>query len=181
MGGEFELRIDFDDIMRQAAAFDAAPEVVADEMMAAMQASLDVIEAEVVVRTPAVIGVLRGGIADEIHGDPPDFYGEVIAGGPGAIYGWPVERGRAAGRMPPLDNIEYWVKRKKLDWKDGQGQQMSSRRMAYIIAVAISRGQTRHQKKGGAKMFEEGLRSAGPHVERLWEGAVEAIAGRMTV
>ncbi len=178
MAGDFRLEIDFDDLLRQAAKLEVGPEAVAEEMVTTMQASLDALEQAVAVETPVNVGLLRGSIATEIYGRAPALRGEVVTPSP---YGWPVERGRKAGRMPPVARIEYWVKRKGLRWLDKKGRPMTTRQIAYVIAAAIARGATRHQKRGGAKMFEQGFRAGKPKVLALWDELLETVAQRLAV
>lgn len=131
-----------------------------------MQAALDLLEQEIVVRTPVNTGILRGSIANAIYGKPPYIEGAV---GTPISYGLPVETGRAPGKMPPVDAIEYWVKRK------GITEQGQERQVAFAIARAIGRRGTR-----GAYMFRDGFEAARPRIETLFDDLsgkiVEALA-----
>lgn len=53
-----------------------------------------------------------------------------------------IEDGRRPGRMPPVDVIAAWVRRKKLvylPWRKGRLQQQDIRQAAFRIALAIKK------------------------------------------
>ena len=124
------------------------------EMRKAMKEALDVLHAEITARTPVNTGTLRQSIQPVIRGQAPSFVGEV---GSPLIYGWPVERGRRPGKMPPVDAIELWVNRKL----GLQGNEAKS--VAFLVARAIGRRGTR-----GEAMFFRGTEAARPRVEQIW-------------
>jgi hypothetical protein len=141
--------------------------VVTQELRRAMIESLAIVEEAVVQRTPVNTGALRQGIATKINGTPISalFEGQVFAGGAGGIYGLPVEKGRRAGRMPPPDAIELWVRRKLAVSEEEVS------RVAFLIARAIGRRGT-----VGVHMFEEGLKAS----ERLVGDRFERASDRIT-
>lgn len=170
------MSIDVTEIMEQADRFSGSAEVIADEMDIAMDASLDLIEEQVVVRTPVNIDLLRGSIDHTIFGEPPNFRGEVFTP---LVYGIVVERGRRAGaKAPPIAPIIFWVRRKKIVFtrvlKSGKTVPLSIESTAFLIARAIGRRGIK-----GKFMFEKGFEAALPHVLRTWEKVPENIVARL--
>lgn len=81
-------------------------------MKNAMTGTLDYVLAHIVGETPVgATGNLRDSFATNISGSVVDMIGEVATP---LIYGWPVETGRAPGRPPPIEPIQYWLYRKGL-------------------------------------------------------------------
>lgn len=159
------------------AAFEHAPDVVEEEVLKTMQTSLDTFKQAVQLGMDANwppggknFGTLQASVATEIEGTPVDLTGFVKTP---LIYGRPVEDGRAAGRMPPVDAIELWVIR-KLGIASPE-----SRGVAFVIARAIGRGTTRFQRAGGAKMFAKGFETALPLVEGEWDRLLDNILARI--
>ena len=167
MSGTLELRLEYEDIIRQAARFLEGPEIIADEMMGSVHVSLDLFEEAVVVETPVDKGHLRGGIGTEVYGTPPEFWGRVSTP---ILYGLPVEYGRKPGKMPPVDAIRYWVVRKGI----ASGTEADS--VAYLIARAIGRRGTK-----GAHMFQKGWDAALPAVMRQWEELPDRVGERLGI
>ena len=139
-----------------------------------MQMALDALEQAIKDRTPVNTGLLRGSIANMIYGRPPTIEGAVATP---ISYGAPVEYGRAAGKMPPVDAIRKWVHDKGLaavySWKSGkklkrkediEAEKKRERRMAWGIALKIAREGTE-----GAHMFRDGLDAAQPKIFDLFE------------
>ena len=130
-----------------------------------MRVAVDHTLEQVAGRTPVNYDLLRGSIATEVRGAAADIQG--IVGTP-LIYGWPVEAGRAPGKMPPVDAIEYWVIRK------GIASPPESQGVAFAIARAIgARGTV------GRFMFEKGLEAATPVIEKEFEQVAERILDRL--
>lgn len=130
-------------------------------MTNAMDGSLNWLLDRITTETPVNFGLLRGSFGTEIHGTPFDMTGIV---GTALIYGLPVEMGRKAGRMPPVDAIKLWVVR-KLGLK-GQAADQA----AWAIAISIGRKGTK-----GAFMVQQAYDQAvgGPEIERIWEHGLE--------
>ncbi len=161
-----ELTIDtsgFDELINNLAAL--YPDAVADEIYATMELSVAAFEQAVKIETPVNLGTLRGSIASEITGTPVDMTGTVMTPSP---YGWPVERGRQPGKMPPPDAIELWVIRKL------GIQPPESKSVAFLIARSIGRKGTK-----GAAMFHKGFEAAYPHVVKLWQGLPDRVVKRV--
>lgn len=154
----------FDTLMNALA--NLYPDVVAEEIYNTMELSLGAFHQAVVVETPVNTGVLRGSIATEITGTPVEMTGMVVTP---LLYGWPVERGRMPGKMPPVEPIELWVIRKL------GIQPPESENVAFLIARSIGRKGTK-----GAAMFHKGYEAALPHVRELWDGLPGRIIKRLT-
>lgn len=154
--------------------FDAAPEIVADEIYLSMQVSLGAFYQAVKVETPVNLGALRGSITMEIAGSGVSLTGQVATP---LIYGWPVERGRRPGRMPPIADIMFWVYRKGIKFmrmtKKGPVP-LSLRQTAYVIARRIGEHGTK-----GAAMFHKGFLAASDKVEQYWRGLPARVAKRI--
>ena len=166
---------DFDQFMNELSTL--YPDVVADEARDTMEKSMWVFHQAVDLETPVgVSGNLRAANAVEMTGTPVELVGMLVNPLP---YAWVVERGRMAGRMPPIGPIELWVIRKDLGWtyttKSGKTVPMTTHQMAFVIARAIGRRGTK-----GAAMFHKGFRVALPHVERLWEGLPGRVVTRLS-
>lgn len=148
------------------------PAGVVDPLVdAAMTETVMLLEREVKRRTPiGVTEVLRGSIAGEVR------YGEtadrgVLVGGVGTpvAYGEVVEHGRKpGGKMPPIDALELWVRRRM--WIDGgeAGRRRPTVQQARGIAFAIARKIAREGTEG-AHMFEEALRENEDKVRSIWD------------
>lgn len=135
----------------------------------AMVQSLSVLKQEIVVRTPANFGHLRGSIYTEINGTPANLEGMAATG---ILYGWPVERGRAPGKWPPRDAIELWVVRKGL----AEANTPEARSIAFLVARAIGQRGTK-----GAAMFYKGLEAATPAIDRIWSELLDSIVEQLAV
>jgi hypothetical protein len=153
---DLSLEIDTSEIEALIKQFPALEQIIFDEIETTMRGSLPVLEEQIAGRTPVNTGALRSSIAPVIRGRSPRLEGLV---GTSISYGWAVERGRPPGSMPPVDQIELWVRR-KLGVTGSE-----ARTTAFLIARAIERRGTR-----GAQMFEKGFEAAKGPIERLWRG-----------
>lgn len=133
----------------------------------AMMQALSILEQEITTRTPVNFGHLRGSIYTEMNGTPVSLEGKAATN---ILYGWPVERGRQPGKMPPVDAIELWVVRKGLA-KAGTPEAKSA---AYLIARAIGRRGTE-----GAAMFYKGMQAATPRVDQVWGEMMDRIVAQL--
>lgn len=177
MAEPLSMSIDVTEIIEQAARFSGSAEIIADEMDIAMDVSLDLIEEQVIVRTPVNLGHLRGSIDKTIYGEPPSFRGEVFTP---LLYGIVVERGRRAGaKAPPIAPIMLWVRRKQIVFtrvlKSGKTVPLSIESTAFLIARAIGRRGIK-----GKFMFEKGFEAALPYILRTWERLPEKIVARLS-
>ncbi len=137
------------------------------EITLAMIKALDVLENAIVQRTPVNVGTLRAAISKEQR-----YVGNMLRG---AVvnplnYAWPVETGRAAGKMPPVDAIKLWVIRK------GIASGREADRAAFLIARAIGAKGT----KPGAQMFADGFDSSLPTIVRIFNNVPNNIIRRLS-
>lgn len=145
---------------------------------------------QITVRTPSNTGNLSGAISQAKTVSYGAGVWEAIVTDGGVTYGLPVNYGRKPGRRPPVDDIEYWVIRKKIQWfidrKKKGPRPASTREMAWAIAMSISiygtfrkgtyndDGSFSHA--GPPKMFERGMEAASPHVDKLWVSLLDKLA-----
>ena len=54
-------------------------------------------------------------------------------------YGEWVDKGRRAGKMPPVSAIEKWVEQRKIQFRDNKGRFETYRTTAFIIARSIKK------------------------------------------
>jgi hypothetical protein len=54
-------------------------------------------------------------------------------------YGEWVDKGRKAGKMPPVSAIEKWVSQRKIQFRDNKGRFETYRTTAFIIAQSIKK------------------------------------------
>ncbi len=150
----FSIKIDKAEWEAFAQKLGSASEPLNRHMKNAMDGSLDYLLALITAETPVNTGALRQSFAKNITGQAMDMIGEVATP---LIYGWPVEAGRAAGRMPPIDAIEYWVIRKGIASAD------EAHSVAFLIARAIGRHGTK-----GAHMVERAFNDA-VNTNTMWQ------------
>ncbi len=119
--------------------------------------ALDVLEAQIVARTPVNLGTLRGSIA---RGEPvargTEITGQIETASP---YGEFVEYGRAQGRWPPEAPIAYWITRKL-----GITDPAELAQATFLIRRKIGTNGT-----PGAFMFRDGFQAALPAVETIFD------------
>jgi len=138
-----------------------APESLAEHMHNAMDASLDLLIDWTSAETPVNLGLLRSSWTKEVTGERVTLIGEMFTP---LTYGWPVERGRRPGQMPPVDAIKLWARR-KLGLSGDELEQA-----AYLIARAIGRRGT----DGAAMVYQAFNRAvSGNEIDRLWEYELE--------
>lgn len=139
-----------------------------EEFEQALNEALPVLEGEIFSRTPdGATGDARQSIGYDLGERTPLMAeGEVFMTEP---YGPPLEFGRQPGKMPPVDAIEYWVRRKL-----GIMDDREARSTAYVIARAIGRRGT-----VGRFMFQLGLSAAEPYILKLFDAAVDRMLQRL--
>jgi len=156
MADETTLEIQgYDELLQRIAEMEQGSGPFTTLIEGTMLSALATLEAAIKERTPVNTGLLRGSIASVMYGRPPFIEGVV---GTPISYGAPVEYGRAAGKMPPVDAIEYWVRRK------GIAPEGQEHRVAFLIARAIGRRGTQ-----GAYMFRDGFEAARPLIEQKFD------------
>jgi len=157
------VTINTDDVRHIVSGLEGLDADLSSRLDTGMHQATSIYETAVAGFTPVNSGALRGSITTAVTGTLANVHGEVVTD---IIYGWPVEEGRKPGKMPPIDAIQLWVKRKL-----GIGGD-ESRRVAFVIARAIARRGTK-----GAFMFKQGFEQATPTVVALFRRIVdEAVA-----
>lgn len=154
MSESFSIKIDKAEWEAFAKKLGESDERLNRHMRNAMDGSLDYLLALITAETPVNTGALRQSFAKNITGQAMDMIGVVATP---LIYGWPVEAGRAAGRMPPIDAIEYWVIRKGIASADE----------AHSVAFAIARHMEKNPTKG-AHMVEHAFNEA-VNTNTMWQ------------
>lgn len=151
--------------------------VVESELRIALDAVLEYLQMLVVDKTPVNTGVLRGSIYTEVRGVTVNNSGVAVSGLVSSNDFEPkvtaMEYGRPAGKMPPIEAIALWVKRKGLETDDKAIQ-----RAAFLIARAIAQGRSRHQKKGGDKMFTQAAEKGQAYTDQAFDQALTQILAR---
>ena len=148
---------------------------MADTIEAGMWAAVDTLAQAIVMETPVNTGILSGAIsqAKEVTFGNSVWMGVVSDGG--IAYGLPVEFGRKPGRQPPIEPLEFWIKRKGIQWsrklKSGRTVPMTTNQMAWALAIHIAAHGTK-----GAFMFREGLRIATPAIDKIFQSTMDDIA-----
>lgn len=160
------MSIDTSDLTDFASDLEGLPTIIRQESRATMGKALDVLEDSIVQRTPVNFGTLRAGTAKEMTSAGSMLRGMVVNP---TSYAWPVETGRAAGKMPPVDAIKQWVIRKGI----ARGREADS--AAFLIARAIGRRGTK-----GAQMFDKGFTAALPTILRLFVDLPTNVLRRLT-
>jgi hypothetical protein len=168
-----DITIDVSEWVRWAATLDRDTKRLIDKHMRnAMDGSLDWLLERITLKhmgqpfgkNPAHgvnFGTLRGSFSKEIHGSSYNMMGSAATT---LLYGMPVELGRSAGKMPPVDAIKLWVVRKLgISGKEAD-------KAAWAIAYSIG-------KKGteGVHMVQKTYDDAvsGPEITRIWEYELE--------
>jgi len=139
-----ELKIKID--VQGALLRGTAPEIVQRNIEAAVTAATLLLHAEVIKRTPQGVSGAGSGLLHTIKADPPRKGVPIVKGvvSTASLYGEVVEKGRAAGKGIPIDELTVWVQR-KLGITDPE--------MVRRISIIISTRAKRYGIKG-VHMFE---------------------------
>jgi hypothetical protein len=148
--------------------------IVETKMRAALDESLEYLLALVADNTPVNYGMLRGSEYTEVRGVSADETRGVVLEGLVSSSDYEpkvtaMEYGRAIGKMPPIDAIALWVKRKGL-----ATDEQEIRSIAFAIARAIGKGQAQHQRQPFA-MFQTAFEKGGKQVEKTFDQATDEI------
>lgn len=164
-----QVTIDTTELNKLIAQFPALTSAAVAELDKALTMALVVTEGEVIKRTPkGVSGHLQQSWqTTQAHTSPTAAMGAVVSNWP---YAAAVEYGRKPGKMPPVDAIELWVRR-KLQIDDDK----RARSVAFVIARAIGRRGT-----VGRYMAQLGLSAAQPYVIKLFDEAIDKAIKRFT-
>ena len=180
-----DLQIDTRSIDAFIARFPVtAPRVVEQELRAGMNDALEIVLNEVVDRAPVASGIFRESLYSEIVGVKAGIGGVdvegVVSSSDYEPKVWAIEYGRPPGKMPPIEAIALWVRRKGIAGvfsvktkkrKGGQAQrQKEDLSAAWAIAINIARHGTKAQK-----VFEQ----AGKASERKVIGVFDDVEQRI--
>lgn len=163
----YAVTLDTSELDAYLAEWDKLAAIAQPELDRAMAEALAVLEGQVVGRTPVNTGFLRSAFGTTQRRQPMAVEGELRSA---ASYAAPVEFGRKPGKMPPVDAIEYWVRRKL-----GITGDREARSVAFVIARAIGRKGTQP-----SFMVGEGFQAAMPYVEKIFDDAADRIIKRMS-
>lgn len=167
-----DIKFDMSEVEKFAVELGTWDEKILVEMFRAANVTMDAFQQAVMLRTPVDRGHLRGSIQKVVGGDiAGNIHGEVYTD---LVYGWPMERGRKAGRMPPQGVLALWLLRKGIVQSREDAQVA-----ALYLARAIAAGTSAHQRKGGDRMFEKGYADALPAVRRFWDMVPQNIVARL--
>lgn len=155
------ITVDVSEWVEFARVLDGSKPMLAKRIKAAMLGALGLIQDWITTETPVNTGVLRGSFGIDLRGQSTNLSGETVTG---LLYGLPVETGRAAGRMPPVDAIALWAKRKL----GLGGDELVA--ASWGIARAIAARGTK-----GAFMVEQAYQRAiqGKEIDQIFEAELE--------
>lgn len=162
---QIKLRHNADEIVGLTELY---PQISREVRKAAVAEALQLLEREVVERTPRGAGPLH--LADTISTGVPVEYGQKVLGelGTPCVYGEPVEYGTKP-HWPPSGPLVHWAERVlNIHGKEAQA-------VGFLIARAISRRGTK-----GAHMFQKGFEAAEGRVMRILEDIPGKIVERLT-
>jgi len=165
------------------------PRIVEHELRIGLDDALGYTTAQVVDFTPVNTGVLRESIYDDILGVKADISGVNLEGIVSSSDYEPkvnaVEFGRKPGKMPPVEAIALWVRRKGLAGayrvtagKTGRHTRIGKREqqrkedwsLAWAIAIKIKRAGTK-----GAFMFTKAFEASQSYIVKTMDAAVDRI------
>ncbi len=172
----------------------SGPEIVRANLRYALDDALEYTTNQVVDRTPVNAGLLRGSIYNEVRAVRADVRGVEVDG---LVSSSDTERkvmsmewGRPPGKLPPIEAIAYWVRRKGLAGTyrikanaRGQHQRMGKAvdqkkqdlRVAWAIAISIMRKGTRGYPNKDYLMFTRGFEASKEYIVRAFDNAVDNI------
>jgi hypothetical protein len=163
-----EIQIDLSEWNKFALNLEKSGKLLDKHMRNAMDGSLDMLIDWIASQTPVNMGALRGSFASEIYGEAFGMTGIVASP---LVYGPPVEYGRKAGRMPPVDAIKLWVVRKL---------QISGDE-ADNAAWAIARHIGAHGTEGAFMVTQAYNRAiGGTEIDQIWAYELEQFIGALT-
>lgn len=151
--------------------------IAAQTVRGALDESLELLLNLVVDNVPVNFGILRGSIYSEVRGVSADatrgvaFEGFVSSSDfEPKVYA--MEYGRAPGKMPPVEAIALWVKRKGLANDDE-----AIKSLAFVIARAIAQGRARHQWQP-FKMFQTAAEEGEQKIYKIFDDAIDDLPRR---
>lgn len=151
--------------------------IVGEEFGDTLDDVLEYLQMLVVDKTPVNFGTLRGSVYTEVRGAQVSNRGVAMTGlvssSDNALKVEAMERGRGAGKMPPVEAIALWVKRKGLEKDDA-----AIKRAAFLIARAIAQGRSAHQQKGGDKMFQQAAEKGQAYTSEAFGKMLDRVLAR---
>jgi len=162
------VKIDLEGFAELDAAWAKAPEIVREEMTAAMWESELLLEREVKEKTPVGVGG-AGGLKGSIAAQQPEISADVVLGvvGTAMAHAVPVEIGTKP-HFPPVQPLEDWVIHKLgVPEKDAHG-------VAFLVARKIAARGTL-----AVGMFHRAFNEQRPKVEAIFTAARGRIAERL--
>ena len=171
MAEPLSIEIDTSQVDRFVAKFPVSgPRIAERELRIGLDDALGYTMAQVVEHVPVNTGVLRESIYDEIAGLRVSLGGVDLEGVVSSSDYEPkvnaVEFGRKPGKMPPVEAIALWVKRKGI----AGSKRVEQRRMAWAIAIKIKRVGTK-----GAFMFTKAFEASQSYIIKVMDAAVDRI------
>ena len=162
---DLSLEIDASEIQELLRQFPEYEDIALREFVAATNSSLIMFEELIKGNTPVGAGPAHLRTSFQITN--ATLRGQSIEGNVSTslAHALPIERGRTPGsKMPPIDPIEFWVKRKL-------GITENSRGVAFVIARSIAaKG---FKKRDGYRMVETAFEEGSPRAIRLFDSAIE--------
>ncbi len=163
-----DIRIDTSDFENLAAAWRAAPEIVAEEMTAAVWEGEFLLQRETQELTPVGVGG-GGGLKGSIAARDPIVFADTVIGAVGTslAHAVPVELGTRP-HFPPVAPLRDWAEHVLgVSGDEAKG-------VAWAVARKIAREGTK-----GAHMFERAFETNRAQVERMFEAAHRRVLQRM--
>jgi hypothetical protein len=160
-----DLRIDFAELTKLRGQMARAPEVVSQELLAAVTEADMLLEREVKDTWPVASGISRSSMTHVERVDGLHVEGFV---GSSLNYVQPVDLGTKP-HFPPVEALIDWVRTKL-----GITNEKEARGVAFLVARKIAREGTK-----GAHAFESVLERMRPQLERIFAAAQERIAKRL--
>jgi len=163
------VKIDLEGFAELDAAWAKAPDIVREEMTAAISEADLLLEREVKEKTPVGVGG-AGGLRGSIAAQDPEVSSDVVLGvvGTAMAHAVPVEIGTKP-HFPPVQPLEDWVIAKLgVPEKDAHG-------VAFLVARKIAARGTL-----AVGMFHRAFNEQRPKVEAIFAGARQRIAERLT-
>jgi len=188
---QMALQRDFNipDLYKDMVALAGGHGPLAREIRSTLWTAVNLLAEQIVVRTPSNTGNLSGAIAHDKEVSYGQGVWEAVVTDGGVPYGLPVNYGRKPGRRPPIDDIEYWVIRKRIQWmvpRKSGARPATTREMAWAIAMSIALNGTFRRgtfnddgtfsHPGPPQMFERGMEAAAPHIDKMFEKLMDRIA-----
>ncbi|HEY4722441.1 MAG TPA: hypothetical protein VII92_11370 [Anaerolineae bacterium] len=190
MADPLSIEIDTSQVDRFVAKFPmSGPRIAERELRIGLDDALGYTAAQVVERVPVNTGVLRESIYDEITGLRVSISGIDLEGVVSSSDYEPkvnaVEFGRKPGKMPPVEAIALWVRRKglagtykvaasKIGRHARTGKREQQRKEDWSLAWAIAKKIKRVGTKG-AFMFTKAFEASQTYIVKVMDAAVDRI------